>query len=1055
MDTINEDFAGLRIGKPLERSMSAPIEHGHDSANSSAQHSEQYEDPPLSSSHQRAPFANPNVTKRSKEKDRRTSTRVEIEQVETDVSLTMRQTILADRVDILHAEHVGLEYQNRSLETQNQNMELRIASLEKTVKYELASKQDLVQLQGNVAKLQSSVTSLQGEMVVHTNNMANGFASVMARLDVMSNTGSTASNQEKQEIAVSKESNMHLNILFSPTNLNIYTASAHRSGLFESEAPPASRIPGTPEKRAVFGGLLHRNDDKSPLSSPEGNFLNRSQSRLQNLLHNNNDFNNGFDGSRGRQPYNRHQRGNERQSNHSRSRTRALLPPSKPDELRGVVLTRQDQFKVTDVGFFYPWYTEDKNSIGYVVSGKEVIYTSVQLFVQTVKQYVVNNEGVLKHLYFCLRGAAQIWWAGQNPTKQLALLATVDTFCNALVTRYEEHPIDALRKMQAESYTIKDAQKRRQPDEYVSLLMRYAVPLDMSDLAVLSMAWGALDKELRRHVRRPDKRTTTEDFIRDLEDAAGYYTSSDFNREDEKEAAYQRGVKSGQKQNPERFERYSESYTGGYSTNYPSRPQGAQPSRNWQAPSRNAYTPAPSQNRPQYSQQNQAPATQNLPPPQRTSQYPTRTTQYPMAPPAQKLLTNNASYNAFVPASYEQYDYNADSGYDEEQAQAVNEDTKFETPEHANFGDITTSFHAEAPELETFNDEVYTRHGMPPMSCNICKQSYLNNGGRARLDNHMMVIHGVDIKSSQSMDQKRYTNWMEHAALHVVTIRGPPSERGYATIQARLYDEGNEEIPVCIDIGSSVSFIDESLLPEGNLWSRLHNCHSITVRGIAGERIVDKQMDIPLFVTATDGTMKRIEVKVYVSKGIKAGVILGMDELGKAEDDIALWLGRKKMQLGDCHVAINFTSRGSQPVSFFADSTPRSDYTGPRSCLKSFGGRRPVRKTVRFAEIMAKSPYKSARFSGSLTQANAAKTEEFQAVYGPGIAELKPLAIARSSAFNFAGISVLSFHQRAGPANLNWRARSINSDPPKRSTMGFALGSRRRNLNGPWRNPSN
>ena len=155
------------------------------------------------------------------------------------------------------------------------------------------------------------------------------------------------------------------------------------------------------------------------------------------------------------------------------------------------------------------------------------------------------------------------------------------------------------------------------------------------------------------------------------------------------------------------------------------------------------------------------------------------------------------------------------------------------------------------------------------------------------------------------------------------------------------------------------------------------------------------------------------------------------------------------MQLDDCHVAINFTSRESQPMSFFANSTSRNDYTNLRSCLKSFDDRRPVRKTMRFAEIMTKFPYKSARFSDSLTQTNAIKTEEFQTIYDSNIAELKSLAIARSSVSNFANISISPLHQRAESANLNWRARSTNSDSLKRSTMSFALRSRRRNLNDP------
>ena len=60
------------------------------------------------------------------------------------------------------------------------------------------------------------------------------------------------------------------------------------------------------------------------------------------------------------------------------------------------------------------------------------------------------------------------------------------------------------------------------------------------------------------------------------------------------------------------------------------------------------------------------------------------------------------------------------------------------------------------------------------------------------------------------------------------------------------------------------------------------------MRDIADERIVDQQMNIFLYVTATDDTTKRIEIKIYVSKGIKIDVILNMNELDKIEDDIVL-----------------------------------------------------------------------------------------------------------------------------------------------------------------------
>ena len=855
--------------------------------------------------------------------------------------------------------------------------------------------------------------------------IAAAFARIESRLDKRPESPPQLVGPEKPETSVSKAPNMHQDQPPSPEVPNSYSRQDVRSGGFGLTFDHSSRMAQRPDMVLPPVPDFNQNRSTYPPAQPTRGAPNNRPRMFDDM------YSDDHEDRRGRS-------NNRRDYTRNQSQSRGRHGVSVPEV---VVATKQEQFKASDIGFFHPRYSEDHGLNGYVVSGKETIYISVQMFVQAVKRYAFGKAEIAGHLYLCLRGPAQVWFTSQNPSKQQELLGNIEAFCNALTIRYEEHPSDAYHKLQTERYTVKDAQKQRQPDEYVGNLMRYAVPLTMPDLAVLTIAYNALDNEIKRHVRRPDTRTSVEDFTKDLEEAAGYWSSNNDVKDHDNEAAYQRGLKAGEKRSnappiaayqPRQQTPYSGYNSGGYN--------------------RNQYANQP--------QRTQAPPAQNSPP-QRTSQYPQRTSQYPQ--PGQKLLTNNASYNAFVPPSNEpgdhlQYDYNADSGYDEEQA-PVNEDTKYITAEHANFGDITTTFHAEASQLEQFNDEEYTRHGMAPLSCNMCKESYVNNGGRARLDNHMFNIHGVDIKSNQAMDRKRYTNWMEHAALHVVTIRGPPPERGYATIQARLYDENNEEIPVCIDTGSSVSFIDESLLPEGNLWGRLHNCHPITVRGIAGERIVDKQMDIPLFVTATDGTVKRIEAKAYVSKGIKAGVILGMDELGKAEDDIALWLGRKKMQLGNCHVAINFTPRGSQPVAFFVDATPRNDYTGRRSCLKSFGGTKPVRKTVRFAEIMAKSPYKSARFSDTLPQAESCKSEDFESVYDSDITELGPLAIARSSAVNSASISAdistPPLHQRAGPTSLNWRARASISDRHKRSTMVFASGSRRRNLDGPWRKLSN
>ena len=585
-------------------------------------------------------------------------------------------------------------------------------------------------------------------------------------------------------------------------------------------------------------------------------------------------------------------------------------------------------------------------------------------------------------------------------------------------------------------------------------------------MIVLTKIWSSLNKEFRKHVRKFDKRTTIENFIRDFENAIEYY-ASDINKKNAIEIAYQREMKSKQIQNSERFDRYSESYFENYSTNYFSRFQDAQSSRNWQTFQRNVYIFTSLQNRSQYLQQNQIFAAQNSSFSQRISQYSTRSTQYFSSSLDQKFLINNVNYNvnynAFIFFSYEfenhmQYDYNVNNEYEKKQTQTqtINENIKFETFEHANFDDIIISFHAETSKFEIFNDEKRIRHDMISMFCNICKESYINNDDRTRLNNHMWKMHDIDTTSKQSMNQKRYINWMKHATLHVITIRESSSKREYVIIQTRLYDEINENISICIDTEFSVNFIDKFLLSENNLWNRLHNCHSITVRSIADERIVDQQMNILMYVIATDDTTKRIEIKIYVNKSIKVDVILNMNELDKIENDIVLWLDRKKMQLDNCHVIINFTSRNSQLVIFFANATSRNDYTDFRSCFKSFDDKNS-KKSMRFAEKMNHLSYKSICISESSLQIKSIKIEKFQTIYDSNIAKLKFFVIARSFAFNFANVFIFFFHQRAEFANFNWRVRFVNSNRFKRFIMNTSQKNRdenrddRRNLNDFWR----
>ena len=135
-------------------------------------------------------------------------------------------------------------------------------------------------------------------------------------------------------------------------------------------------------------------------------------------------------------------------------------------------------------------------------------------------------------------------------------------------------------------------------------------------------------------------------------------------------------------------------------------------------------------------------------------------------------------------------------------------------------------------------------------------------------------------------------------------------------MQARLFkDQEDNTHSIFVNISSIATFIDAELIPKDVIAQKTH---PITVRGVSGQKVVDRYVDLPLYISASDGATIIMHTKAYVATDIQAGVLLGMDELGKEEEDIALWLGGKIMQIGGINVPISFTSPGRMPVSFHA-----------------------------------------------------------------------------------------------------------------------------------------
>ena len=68
----------------------------------------------------------------------------------------------------------------------------------------------------------------------------------------------------------------------------------------------------------------------------------------------------------------------------------------------------------------------------------------------------------------------------------------------------------------------------------------------------------------------------------------------------------------------------------------------------------------------------------------------------------------------------------------------------------------------------------------------------------------------------------------------------------------------------------------------------MHNYHSIIIRNIVNERIIDKQINIFLYIITINESLKRLKIKIYVNKNIQTNVIFDINEFDKIENNIVI-----------------------------------------------------------------------------------------------------------------------------------------------------------------------
>jgi len=113
----------------------------------------------------------------------------------------------------------------------------------------------------------------------------------------------------------------------------------------------------------------------------------------------------------------------------------------------------------------------------------------------------------------------------------------------------------------------------------------------------------------------------------------------------------------------------------------------------------------------------------------------------------------------------------------------------------------------------------------------------------------------------------------------------------YTIFKAKLFDN-NDIVIVCVDSNLETSFINELLLSKDtNLYKRLETILSIIVRDIVDKKIVDKQMHLSIYII--DANKVVLEARFYVTKDIKADIILGNNVLELSQNKINLYLYSK------------------------------------------------------------------------------------------------------------------------------------------------------------------
>lgn len=113
-----------------------------------------------------------------------------------------------------------------------------------------------------------------------------------------------------------------------------------------------------------------------------------------------------------------------------------------------------------------------------------------------------------------------------------------------------------------------------------------------------------------------------------------------------------------------------------------------------------------------------------------------------------------------------------------------------------------------------------------------------------------------------------------------------------------MFQNNQKSIIVCANTRLDTSFINKFLLlKDVNLYRRLDIVLFVIVRDIVDKKIVDKRMHLSIYIIDVNKII--LQTRLYVTKDIKASIILGNNVLEISKNKISLHLYNKQMQINN------------------------------------------------------------------------------------------------------------------------------------------------------------